>query len=439
MKVDLYNKPISSVEFGESSVKIGHSLARRTIMGDSPSATGRCSADVEKPIGSRRLSSCARICGVATLVFVSFIVPHQMLYAGVTIEMETHQNANRNDTSSLEIIETVPVTIICQLSGEMGNNLGKLGHCLSLKWWLESGAFYNSTHKLGYSARVALRHQEHNKWIRGAKDLQRCFPNTNQFNFSEANNQDFTDMWKMQHQLFGGEEGVGAQPPFSEINTNDEQKIATGLRAFTTAAYEKHAIVYNAASRSNVSMPFLFANEFQLLDKLADQFYEENRQFFRLNETCCKEKADPDESVFHYRNFKNEMPKVWQSFGFHEASPLQAANNLFGHLRKGDKIAIVTRFSQETALPYVVAFEERGFKVRVIEGQDGPADFCFLMSAKKEVVGMIISTYLMWAGYLGNASRVIAYSLASSNHRHNVPNHNATSPGLKGKFDFRVI
>jgi hypothetical protein len=32
--------------------------------------------------------------------------------------------------------------------------------------------------------------------------------------------------------------------------------------------------------------------------------------------------------------------------------------------------------------------EDRGLnmKVRVVDGQDGPADFCFLMSARKEVV-----------------------------------------------------
>jgi hypothetical protein len=86
-------------------------------------------------------------------------------------------------------------------------------------------------------------------------------------------------------------------------------------------------------------------------------------------------------------------------------------------------------------------------KVRVVDGQDGPADFCFLMSARKEVVGLTKSTYLIWAiwaGYLGNATRVIAYSMASSNHGLgwfglNYTKLNFTSPGLKGKFDFRVI
>jgi hypothetical protein len=373
--------------------------------------------------------------GVASLMIMSFLVSPQQ-YAGIISNeiMEAYQPRNHTLTHHHEIVETVPVTIVCALSGEMGNNLCKLGHCLSLKWWLESGAFYNSTHKFGYSARVAIRHQDSNKWIRGQRDLQRCFPTTKQYDFSEANNDEFADISKMQNQLFGG----GASSPFNEINSGDKQKVAVGLKAFTSAAYERHALVYNAASKRNISLPFLLASHFQLVDDLADQFYDENRQFFHFSESCCKLKADPDESVFHYRNFKKEMPNRWNNLGFHEANPQQAANDLFGHLKEGDKIAIVTRFGGASAQPYVDAFEARGLKVRVVDGQDGPADFCFLMSARKEVVGLAISTYLMSAGYLGNATRVIAYDMASAN-RGPARSSNYTSPGLQGKFDFRII
>eukprot|EP00984_Skeletonema_dohrnii_P032758 scaffold27412_cov94-Skeletonema_dohrnii-CCMP3373.AAC.2 len=70
-------------------------------------------------------------------------------YTWITNETEVHEPVNHNLTHRHEIIETVPVTIVCQLSGEMGNNLGMLGRCLSLKLWLESGAFYNSTNQTG--------------------------------------------------------------------------------------------------------------------------------------------------------------------------------------------------------------------------------------------------------------------------------------------------
>jgi putative heme iron utilization protein len=58
--------------------------------------------------------------------------------------------------------------------------------------------------------------------------------------------------------------------------------------------------------------------------------------------------------VFHYRNFKQELPRTGKSHGYHEADPQQAANDLFGHLKEGDKIAIVTRFS-DSAQSYVDA------------------------------------------------------------------------------------
>mmetsp|Transcript_2701 Transcript_2701/g.3847 ORF Transcript_2701/g.3847 Transcript_2701/m.3847 type:complete len:392 (+) Transcript_2701:160-1335(+) len=370
------------------------------------------------------------ICGVASLVVTYFFLSPQ-LRASISNEMEVHHEpVNHHD-----IIETVPVTIVCQLSGEMGNNLAKLGRCLSLKWWLESGAFYNSTDKLGYAARVALRHQDHNKWVRGAKDLQRCFPNTNQFDFSEANNPEFESIWKMQHKLLGGNERVSGTPPFNEINTVD---APFPLQSFVSEVSKRHSLVYNTASKRNVSLPFLFSDYFQSIDALADRFYQESRQFFHFNESCCTVKADPDENVFHYRNFKKEMPKRWNGFGFHEADPQQAANEVFGHLKEGDKVAIVTRFGGESAQPYVDAFEARGLKVRVVDGNDGPADFCFLMSAQKEIAGMAISTYFAWAGYLGNATRVISYQMASSKLKI-LSHHNCTSKGLRGKFDFVTL
>lgn len=73
--------------------------------------------------------------------------------------------------------------------------------------------------------------------------------------------------------------------------------------------------------------------------------------------------------------------------GFKELSPNQTAADLFGHLKPGEKVAIVTRFSAKQAKPYTDALEQRGLKVRVIEGQSGTEDFCFLMSAQKEIIG----------------------------------------------------
>jgi len=348
-----------------------------------------------------------------------------------------HHNLTTYSPDHDDILETVDVTIACQLSGEMGNNLGKLGHCLSLKYWLESGAFYNSTHKFGYNARVALRHQDHNKWVRGRNDLLQCFPNTRQFDFSELNNDEYNEIYRMQQDFIKRVD--------DQINAGNGNltQINDGLQLFVSQVSERHIQVYNNASKRNISLPFLYGNRIQQMDPLNDMFYNQLKSFFRFNYTsCCKIKADPDESVFHFRNFKQEMPRKWNEYGFHEASAEQAATILFGHLKEGDKVAIVTRFSGETAQEYKNAFTSRGLKVRVVDGQQGTEDFCLLMSAQKEIVGLDKSTYLLWAGYLGNATRVVAYTMASSrqgsHHRERV-RYNFTSPGLKDRFEFPIL
>jgi len=130
--------------------------------------------------------------------------------------------------------------------------------------------------------------------------------------------------------------------------------------------------------------------------------------------------------------------------GIAELSPNQTAVDLFGHLKPGNKVAILTRFSAEQAAPYVEALEERGLKVRVISGQDGEQDFCFLMSATKEMIGIVYSTYLFWAGILSQTcKRVLAYSIDTTS-RANTGRivfmaYNWTHPDLKRKMEHKLI
>jgi hypothetical protein len=97
-----------------------------------------------------------------------------------------------------------------------------------------------------------------------------------------------------------------------------------------------------------------------------------------------------------------------------ELSPNKTAYELFGHLQPGDKIAITTRFNDpKYTLQYVEALESRGLVVRLVTNQTSYKDFCFLAHAQKELVGMVRSTFLVWAGLLGTAQRVRMYSVES--------------------------
>jgi hypothetical protein len=140
------------------------------------------------------------------------------------------------------------------------------------------------------------------------------------------------------------------------------------------------------------------------------------------------------------------MPRKGIKFGFEELGPNQTANDLFRNLQAGDKVAITSRFSEHPSLqPYVDAFQSRGVQVRVIANQTAVEDFCFLMHAKKELVGNAVSTFSIWAGFLGNASKVRLYSIDSEWTRAGLfadrvfKYYNWTHPKLRDKVFFELF
>ena len=70
--------------------------------------------------------------------------------------------------------------------------------------------------------------------------------------------------------------------------------------------------------------------------------------------------------------------------GFEELSPNKIVTELFGNLKSGDKVAIVSRkVSDKQPLQNVVnALTMRGLSVRVIN--HNKHNFCFMMKTQKE-------------------------------------------------------
>lgn len=102
-------------------------------------------------------------------------------------------------------------------------------------------------------------------------------------------------------------------------------------------------------------------------------------------------------------------------------------------------MAILSRFSAKEEQPYIDAMKQRGLQVRFIDGQTGVQDFCFLKSAQKEVIGTALSTYVFWAGILGNASNVRLYMLDTPEQRRGLPiDYVWKHPDLKDRFRFEL-
>lgn len=139
------------------------------------------------------------------------------------------------------------------------------------------------------------------------------------------------------------------------------------------------------------------------------------------------------------------MPRRGKRLGFEELSPNQTAYQLFRNLHAGDKVAITSRFITDPSIkPYIDAFAERGIQARVIDNQSPVEDFCFLMNAKKELVGMAESSFVLWAGYLGNPDKVRLYSINSAARRSSLFServfkyYNWTNPTLQAKVFFEL-
>jgi len=158
---------------------------------------------------------------------------------------------------------------------------------------------------------------------------------------------------------------------------------------------------------------------------------------------CCAEKAQPDEFVYHLRNFKNEMTKKFATLGFEDLSPHQLAYEAFGHLKEGDRLSFTARGGIESVRPFMEAFEERKIRVRVVKNRNDLQDFCYLLSAQRELMVYTVSTYGAWAAWLGNASRVRMYTIQSAQRMRAWGddwklNYNFTNPVLRGRVQFEV-
>jgi hypothetical protein len=145
----------------------------------------------------------------------------------------------------------------------------------------------------------------------------------------------------------------------------------------------------------------------------------------------------------HFRNFLGEMPNRGKSLGYEELGPEQVANEVFGRLQPGDKVAITMRDlkSDGREQGLVAAFEKRGITARIVRQSSDMADFCFLMRAQKELVGTSRSSFFTWAGLLGNATRVRSYSIDSPTRRRRgvvFEHYNWTHPDLQSRFLFEL-
>lgn len=193
------------------------------------------------------------------------------------------------------------ISILVQLSGELGNNLGKFAHGICLQEWLQDEFQTAST--------IVVRHQLHPKWIHGYRNAVKCFPYTRQFDFA-AGNTPSIDAWL-----------TGPKHPHwweTMLRVNREGAEAATIRqALGSLVRQWRLNLTNATSTlpnvttsrgTPLSNPFLYANQFAHLHVCMDKYYDIIRARLAFNSSeCCNQVPLANETVFV------SVLKGWQS------------------------------------------------------------------------------------------------------------------------------
>lgn len=282
-------------------------------------------------------------------------------------------------------------TIVVQLSGEMGNNLHKIAFARGLQLQAQ---------QRGVSTNLILRHgDDDGKWKRSRSLIVQCFPQLSHLDFTAGNTAEYRERILQQKMLFGGK-AAGLL-----IDNKEDETVTRVLNHLQHLVVNETTPFIRAEVPvdARIRLPMVISNE-MVRHTYLDRFKNDFQHFFAFDdEACCAQIPEPDESVFHFRNFQQELKGVTKRLGFRELNPRQTAEQLFGRLKKGDKVAMISRFKNDVTQQYVQALEDRALQVRLVSGQSPVEDFCFLKRAQKEMVGSEISSFFVWAAYLGSA------------------------------------
>lgn len=203
-------------------------------------------------------------------------------------------------------------SIIAVLRGEMGNHLSGLAQAKGLQLMLKKE--YN------LDSKVLLHHRgdpQGLKWRNVKKVFQSCFPKLEKWNLQELEEDNtFRPTIRLQKDWLNNSnykialDQVNGQPlPLYQHITADSMQKALGT----------FAALWQDPSRpqppgNKISIPFLMTTTLAS-NFLTDRYYDEIRELFSFNQSCCKLLPDPDETVFvsnYYAAFK--IDEITHSF-----------------------------------------------------------------------------------------------------------------------------
>ena len=317
------------------------------------------------------------------------------------------------------------LTIVVEPRGEMANIMWYLANGYALMWILqdEHNILSNVIVKAS-TPRNAIA------W----KSMRLCYPNLQKIHTVESDSIEF-DIRQSQQDSWLGVNSSELFPSRQALNMDPILKRLAKILVNT--ARPPPGLPVDA----NITLPFIVTKSFAGT-KVIDRFYDRVKKLFEYdvsNPACCGPIAHPEEHVFHARGFVVEMGKGSAAqHNMLDISPNKTVKELLKNHQRDDKFAVLSRYPSFGQL-YVDRMRSEGLDARFVETVNGEHSFCYLMSGKNEIVGTVKSTFMLWASYLGNASKARLYvlrtpKLAAKTGGVESQIYNYTHPTLKGKI-----
>lgn len=319
-------------------------------------------------------------------------------------------------------------TIFVDLTGEFGNQLNHIAHGRVIQ-----NILWNE-HQIP-TTMVLRRYSNEEKYKRTQRQLTRCFKNLRNLEFHGPQSTSITSqktLDRIQEEWLGTQRSQNLLLPrgaslqdtqgsveelVSILKGDEGAQLLTNLHNYTSSL--------TTALVGDTSFPFIHTNA-MINREMMDKFYDDFRDFFEFDEDACcitEDLPHKNTAVFHYRNFVGEL-KHGEKSGLEELSPYKVAKEVFGKSPR-NRVAIATRFrGRKSSKEYYSELQKHGYKVRwatrsLDEQSNGypPSamqDFCAMRNTK-ELVGMVRSTFVVWAALLGNSDGIARlYSVDST-------------------------
>ena len=216
----------------------------------------------------------------------------------------------------LPMIVAQNISIVVQLSGELGNQLSKIAYGKALQFLIRDT--YN------ISTTLILRAQERgSKWLYAMKDVKAICPNTRSMDFRQANNAEFSNLQQVQLDWLGNDAAgnLHMQDCLSSDCVHPSiQYLYDSLQRARDhpPPTQKRKNDTTTNTTSAISIPHIYADSFLLSDSfLMDRYYQEIKEFFTFDDKVCAEIPQPNEtvlvSIFSYRLlYDDSSPANWQ-------------------------------------------------------------------------------------------------------------------------------